>query len=96
MYLVHVNYIQPIEEVEKFLVAHRSFLDKYYASGNLIVSGPRNPRIGGILLCNATSRNEVWSIIKEDPFYLNNIAEYEVIEFNPVKFAKDFEAFIRQ
>ena len=95
MYLVHVNYIKPIEEVEKHLVAHRSFLDKYYATGNLICSGPRNPRIGGIILCNANSREDVWKIIHEDPFCINNIAEYEVIEFNPIKYAKGFEPFIK-
>jgi len=95
MYLIQVTYIKPISEVDKFLVAHRAFLDKYYASGNLICSGPRNPRIGGIILANAKDVDEVWKIVHEDPFCINQIASYEVIEFNPMKYNKDFEPFIK-
>ena len=79
MYLIQVTYIKPISEVDKFLAEHRSFLDKYYSSGNLICSGPRNPRTGGIVLCNAKDVDEVWQIFHEDPFYINKIADYEVI-----------------
>ena len=95
MYLIHVTYTKPITEIDKHLVDHRAFLDKYYATGNLICSGPRNPRIGGIILCNAKGIYEVWNIIHQDPFYINDIASYEVIEFNPVKYADGFKPFIQ-
>lgn len=95
MYLIQVTYIKPISEVDKHLVDHRAFLDKYYAAGNLICSGPRNPRTGGIILCNANSIDEAWNIFHQDPFYINAIASYEVIEFNPIKYAKGFEPFIK-
>lgn len=95
MYLIHVNYTKPISEVDKHLADHRAFLDRYYATGHFICSGPRNPRTGGILLCNAKNTEEVWNIFHQDPFYINGIADYEVIEFNPVKYAKDFEPFIK-
>ncbi len=95
MYLIQVNYIKPLDEVDKYLTAHRAFLDKYYATGNLICSGSRNPRIGGIILCNAKDRDEVWSIIHEDPFCINKIAEYEVIEFKANKYANGFEGFVK-
>ncbi|RPH34354.1 MAG: GTP cyclohydrolase [Bacteroidales bacterium] len=95
MYLIQVTYTKPIGDIDKHLVDHRSFLDKFYASGNLICSGPRNPRIGGIILCNFASIDDVWSFIHQDPFYINEIASYEVIDFNPVKYAKDFAPFIK-
>jgi len=94
MFLIQVTYIKPVSEVDKYLVDHRAFLDKYYAAGNLICSGPRNPRTGGIILCNAKSIDDTWNIIHEDPFHRNGIASYEVIEFNPIKYAKGFEPFI--
>ncbi|HJV44565.1 MAG TPA: YciI family protein, partial [Bacillota bacterium] len=56
----------------------------------------RNPRIGGVILCNAQSMEEVQTIINEDPFYVNKIAEYEIIEFSPTKYADGFENFIRE
>ena len=95
MYLIQVTYIKPISEIDKHLVDHRAFLDQYYASGKLICSGPRNPRTGGIILSNAKSLDEVWNFIHNDPFHINGIASYEVIEFNPIKYAKGFEPFVK-
>lgn len=37
---------------------------------------------------------EVKAIISEDPFYINKIAEYEIVEFEPTKYADGFEHFI--
>ena len=34
------------------------------------------------------------AIISEDPFHRNEIADYEIIEFYPTKYAADFKAFI--
>ncbi len=33
-------------------------------------------------------------IISQDPFYVNEIANYEVIEFYPTKYADGFHKFI--
>jgi len=33
-------------------------------------------------------------ILKEDPFYSKRIAEYEIVEFSPTKYAEGFEKFI--
>ncbi|MCB8963811.1 MAG: GTP cyclohydrolase [Bacteroidales bacterium] len=95
MYLVLVTYIKPIEEVEMHLANHRAFLDRFYTSGNLICSGPQNPRTGGLLLANFTNTDAVWEFIQKDPYHINGIAKYEVIEFNPVKYAKQFEPFVK-
>ncbi|MGT2949669.1 YciI family protein [Streptococcus devriesei] len=96
MYIVSLNYVKPLEDVEKYLEAHVAFLDKYYESGNFIASGRKNPRTGGIILCNAESEDELNTILAEDPFSRNAIAEYEVTEFFPSKFAEGFEAFVEQ
>lgn len=93
MFLIQVTYTKPISEIDKHLTDHRSFLDKFYTSGNLICSGPRNPRTGGIILCNFENINEAWKFIHQDPFFINDIASYEIIEFDPIKYAKAFEPF---
>jgi uncharacterized protein YciI len=81
-------------EVEKYLSNHIAFLDKYYNTGNFICSGRKNPRTGGIILCNAQDLNEVNTILQEDPFYREKIASYEIMEFLPTKYAPDFKSFI--
>lgn len=94
MFILNLTYIKPINEVEKYLPAHISFLDEYYNLGNFICSGRKNPRSGGIILCNAENINEVNDILNEDPFYKEEIASYEIIEFIPTKYATNFKTFI--
>ena len=33
---------------------------------------------------------EAKKILHEDPFYIEEIADYEIIEFQPVKFSQNF------
>ena len=88
MYIVSLNYIKEVSEVEKHLEEHIKFLEKYYEMGKFICSGRKNPRMGGVILLNAESLSEVEKIILEDPFNTNEIAEYEITEFFPTKYTR--------
>ena len=88
MYIVSLNYIKEVSEVEKHLEEHIKFLEKYYEMGKFICSGRKNPRTGGVILLNAESLSEVEKIILEDPFNTNGIAEYEITEFFPTKYTR--------
>ncbi|GJH40862.1 hypothetical protein RCZ04_14120 [Capnocytophaga sp. HP1101] len=90
MYIIILTYQKDLSEVEKHLEAHRAYLDEHYASGNFIASGAQVPRVGGIILCKASSRGEVEAIIAKDPFHQHQIASYQVIEFTPTKYAEAF------
>ena len=96
MFILALKYVKPLEEVEKELNSHIKYLEKYYSLQKFICSGRRNPRIGGVILCNSKYLEEVEMIIGEDPFYINKIAEYEIIEFLPTKYADGFERFINE
>ena len=84
-----------MSEVDKYIEAHVTFLEKYYAAGKFIASGRKVPRTGGVILINATNKAEVDSIIKEDPFYIANLADYQITEFIPTMAAKEFDAIKR-
>lgn len=89
MFIAVLTYKKPLEEVDRFLQAHRQYLAEHYAAGDFIASGPQNPRIGGVIMINAASRALVESIIAQDPFYINGIADYQIVEFIPTMFAND-------
>ena len=91
-----LKYVKPLEEVDKALQLHMEYLEKYYSLKKFFCSGRRNPRIGGVILCNAKDMNEVETIIKEDPFYIGKIAEYEIIEFTPTNYSDEFKYFINE
>ena len=90
MYIIILTYQKELSEVEKHLEAHRTYLDKHYASGHFIASGAQVPRVGGVILCKAGNKAEVETIIAQDPFYQHQIATYQIIEVIPTKYSEDF------
>lgn len=94
MYAILIHYEKPLAEIEKQVAAHRAYLDKWYQAGALIASGPQNPKTGGMILARQMERSELEEIIRNDPYSLNHLASYQIIEFSPVKYAKEFEVFL--
>ena len=86
MFIVLLHYIQPLTVIETHVAEHRDFLDRHYAAGHFIASGPQLPRTGGVILVKGLDRKELDTILAEDPFYREKVATYQVIEFNPTKF----------
>lgn len=86
MFIAILTYKKPLEEVDRYLQAHRDYLTEHYASGNFIASGPQNPRIGGVIMIKAENRTAVEVILAQDPFNINGIADYQIVEFTPTMF----------
>ena len=88
MFIAILTYKRPLEEVDRFLQAHRDYLAKHYSAGDFIASGPQNPRIGGVIMIKADSRVAVDTIISQDTFNINGIADYQIVEFTPTMFCE--------
>ena len=91
MIIVELTYKKPLEEVNKFLEGHRNFLDKYYDSGLFLVSGPKEPRDGGIIIA-LTDQASMEDLLKNDPFYQNDLADYRIIHFVPSKYGHQLKS----
>jgi len=89
MFVIELIYKADLSEIDAHMRGHVSFLKKYYASGNFLVSGRKIPRDGGIILALGQSREEIEAIIKEDPFYEHRLAEFRIIEFRASQRAND-------
>ena len=94
MYIILLNYIKPVIEVDAVIPAHIEYLDRYYQLDKFILSGRKRPRTGGVILCQANDKEEVWKIIAEDPFFIEKVADYEVLEFLPTKAAVGLERYL--
>jgi uncharacterized protein YciI len=101
IYIITLNYTKPIEQVDVHLVSHRAYLDKFYASGVFITSGRQNPLNGGVIVArnfDNSGKNyakaDIENIMNADPFLLNNVASYTIIEFTPVKYSEDFKKIL--
>ncbi len=84
-YVVEITYRAPLARIDETLAAHRAHLQAGYERGLLLASGPQVPRQGGVLLARAAQRAELEAFIAQDPYRLQDLAEYRLIEFQPVK-----------
>ena len=94
MFLFDLTYVKPLEEVERLLPDHIRYPDAWYDKGKFLCSGRKNPRTGGMILCNCADKEEAEQIQKEDPFYQNGIAQYTLTEFFPTKMADGLQTLI--
>ncbi len=81
MFIINLNYIVPLEELDRHMADHVAFLRKYYKQNVFVVSGRKVPRTGGIILAIADTREVIDRIISEDPFHVHGLAEFTVTEF---------------
>lgn len=89
MFVIELLYKAPLADIDKHMPAHVRFLKKYYASGHFLVSGRKIPRDGGIILAVAGNRDEIETIVREDPFCARGLADFRVIEFRASQKADD-------
>ena len=89
MFIAILTYKKPLSEVDKFLAAHREYLAEHYVIGDFIASGPQTPRVGGVIMIKAKNRTAVDAIIAKDPFNINGIADYQIVEFTPTMFVSE-------
>jgi uncharacterized protein YciI len=91
MFVIELIYKAALDEIDAHMGAHMKFLRKYYAAGNFLASGRKIPREGGIILAVGKSRDEIESIVKEDPFCKHGLADFRVIEFRASQTADDIQ-----
>jgi len=93
-FLIDIVFTAPWEQVEKVVPAHREYLQKGYDQQLLLLSGPKNPRTGGIVIGRAESLEAIQAFFKSDPYALEGVAKHVITEFNPVKRQAIVEAWV--
>ena len=81
MFFIDLKYIASLEEIDAYMEVHLKHLNKYYDEKVFVVWGPKVPRTGGVILAFAGSREQMETIITEDPFYQHKLAEFTITEF---------------
>ena len=96
MFVIELTYKAPLPAIDARMAAHVAFLNRYYASGNFLVSGRQIPRRGGIILAIAESRERVEAIMLKDPFVHDKLAEVRIVEFRASQRANDIQKRLEQ
>ena len=93
-FVVELNYVTALSEVDVHLEAHRAFLAGQYANGTFIASGPKEPRTGGIILARAESQEALAATLAQDPFQVHGVAEYRITQFYVRAAARGLEQLV--
>lgn len=93
MFVLISHFQRPIEEVNRSFSQHSEWVQRQYDAGRFLVSGRREPPIGGIALARAASEQELREILTTDPYQQRGLAEYEIYAFEANEFPKRSSAF---
>ena len=92
MFVIELNYVASLDQIDAAMKEHVAFLDRGYAAGLFLMSGRKIPRDGGIIVALGPSREAVEALMREDPFVARGLAELRVIEFRASQRAPDLDA----
>ena len=90
LFLILLDYLRPLPEIDRHLEEHRAFLTRHYAAGHFLLSGRKEPRTGGVIVAWATTRDDIARWIAEDPFHREGLASYEIIAWEATMAAPGF------
>lgn len=91
MFVITLTYKVGFDKIDPLIEEHFAFLTKYYDKGLFVVSGRKEPRTGGVIIAKNAPKAHIETIIKEDPFHREGVADYDIIEFIPGTIAEGFE-----
>jgi uncharacterized protein YciI len=83
MFVFISEYQKPLDEVDQVREEHLGFLARLNEQGRILISGRRNPPVGGIVVIDADDLDHAKAIMAEDPFATSGVAKYEPYEFIP-------------
>lgn len=96
IFVITVTFKAPTSEIEIYMEAHRGFLDDALKAGTLMMSGGRNPKVGGVIICKFWSMDEAQAFIHQDPLCVADVADYDVVEFTPSRCAPEIAECIKK
>ncbi|GGG79151.1 hypothetical protein GCM10011415_30310 [Salipiger pallidus] len=81
LFVVDIEYAVPFEEVQPVLPPHMEFVKRCFAEGHFLVSGPKTPRSGGVVIATAPDRAAIEALIAGDPFCTEGVVTVTITEF---------------
>jgi len=82
MYLLNVSYTKGLEEVGPHIKAHGEWVDQCRRRDLLLFAGPKKDGLGGVIAMRSMDKGDLLRLIAEDAYMQNDVAEYQIIDFD--------------
>lgn len=80
-FLITSKYLKPLEEVDKKRADHLAYVNNYILAGVFVFAGRKLSNDGAVIIAANTTKDEVESILSNDPYVLNGLATYNITAF---------------
>lgn len=85
-FLLEGQHLVPFAEMQNLVDDHHAFLEKGYAEGVFLFSGPYVPPKGGVLVARSESLEALNAYLADEPFVKANVMTFSrVTEFHPAQ-----------
>ena len=91
-HIVTLTYVADLAEIDAALRDHAAWLDENYSDGVFLAR--QEPRVGGVILADGITRDELDGRLALDPLNQRGLAEYAVVTFAPSRTAPGLDALI--
>jgi uncharacterized protein YciI len=89
MYIALLTYTAPQTEVDYALPDHCDWLRTQFTRGLFLVSGKGTDKADHVILTRPVLRGKLDAVLATDPFVVQRLARYEVIEFTATRTAQE-------
>ena len=90
LYIINLHYKASLEMIDKHMQAHLDFLKVCYTKKIFIVSGRKDPRTGGIIIAQGLNLEQMTTLMQQDPFVKQGLAELNIIKFSASQTQPEF------
>jgi uncharacterized protein YciI len=85
MFVVSLKFTHRRGEAPPFMDAHVQWIRRGIDDGVFLLAGRLEPQLGGAVLAQGLSRDELQSRLQQDPFVSEGIVSVEIVEITPSK-----------
>lgn len=85
MFIILLKFSDNKSDASTYMADHNAWLKQGFDDGVFMVAGSLQPGLGGAILANGVSNENLAQRIRQDPFVEHGVVEPEVLEISPAK-----------
>lgn len=84
MFIVLLKFADKSKAAE-WMAGHNAWIQKGFSEQIFLLLGSLQPNLGGGILAQAKSLQEIQSFVNEDPFVIHGVVKAEILQISPGK-----------
>lgn len=85
MFIILLKFSDEKAQASQFMEYHKKWIKQGFDEGVFLLAGGIQPNLGGGILANNISLEDLQNKVNSDPFVIENIVTAEIIEITPSK-----------